>query len=147
VRNINVNGAIEPTNPLYEADDLAVQCTVSIENSSAAVKALVIDLMADHSLLKRNPEAFAVLHGALLSIVPLLSKFSRAGADDQARASGAIDFIWAYACDAYTYACDLLGDDADRLHPVAYAHVIAAYYRAMVERMRLETSGPYEVLH
>lgn len=146
MRTVNLNGVVPESNPLFVALDLADACVVATEGSSDAITMLAIDLMGDHYSRVRNPDAFAVLYGELLSIVPLLAAFSRPDADAQIRTAGALDFIWAYACDAYNHACELLGADPDRRHALAYAHIIAAYYRAMVERMRIEMAIPHKVL-
>ncbi|RKP56617.1 hypothetical protein [Pararobbsia silviterrae] len=138
MRAVNVTGTVQVSNPLFAAVDLADAGAAEAERNRLPALALTNDIMGDEYAVENNPDAFAVVYGQILSFMPLLNAMSSSTIDVQSRQTGVLEFIWAYACDAYNHACDTLGDDADRRVPLAYAHVIAGYFRAWGEQMRIE---------
>jgi hypothetical protein len=141
----NLSGSICESNPLYSVIDLADSSSASAGILHAYVRAIAIDLMGDEHIERRNVIAFAVLYAALGSIIPAFAAFTRADCEEQVRIDGVLDFIWAYGLDAHAYACDAIGNHAERREPVAYAYLVAGFYRAMVEQMRAEMSGSGKV--
>lgn len=146
MRPVNLSGAIAPSNPLYGVIDLSDSAHDSIGAFHVPVWRLAVDLMGDERAAQRNPVALSVLHTALMSVVPALASFSPAACGEDVRVDGAIDFIWAHGTDADNHAIEALGKNADRREPLAYAHMIAGYYRAMVEHMRAEMSSAGTVM-
>lgn len=146
MRAANPDCEVHESNPLFNAIDLADASGEASNAISKAVDELARDLMSNQSACIHYPEAFASLYGNLLVIVPMFAAFGRQDVDCDTRATGAMDFMWAYALDAYNHACNVLGDDAERRVPLAYACIVGAFCRSMVERMRLEMAASREVL-
>lgn len=146
MRAINVSGVVADTNPLAALVDVADASIARIIASKQSVHDLTLDLMSDEQAATRNPNAFASLYGAMMGIVPAFAALGDASRDLTARIDGALSFIWAYASDAYDYACEVLGDDAERLQPMQYANLIAGFYGSLIVQIREEMLGSGRVL-
>jgi|GEM_PF-6114555 len=146
MRPVNPNGLIPADNPLCGVDGFAAVYVEKAAILQPQVRALVIDLMGGECVDSGNVIAFSVLCAELTAIIPVLAAFVQADCGEVARDNGVIDFLWAYSFDAYNYACDVIGDHAERRKPVAYAHLVSGFYRAMVEHIRGEMAASREVL-
>jgi hypothetical protein len=146
MRPVNPSGLICADNPLRRIDGLAAVYVEKASILQPQVRALVIDLMGGECVDNRNVIAFSVLCAELTIVIAALTAFVRADCGEVTRDNGVIDFLWAYSFDAYNHACDVIGDHAERRKPVAYAHLVSGFYRAMVEHIRGEMASSREVL-
>lgn len=133
-----IDGNVSPGNPLSVFYDIADDAATNLQNDASHPILLACKMLGDTAAAKRTPDAFAFLCGSLAGLIEEMKLLAREAGIRDVSTAHAGEFLWVQSFDAYNYACDAIGDNAERRHPLSFAHLVVGFYSAWISNMRMQ---------